>query len=226
MPYSRRLFIFDLDGTLIDSRDDLSRSVNLALERLHLPPLEPQQVIAFVGDGVDQLMRRALAKAGGHAADEELVRQGVELLLEEYGRHLLDATRLYPGVVEALDALWWARFAVVSNKPERLSRRIMEELGLAKRFCAILGGDSLPQRKPDPAPLRRVMELCGAPPEETVMVGDGTTDIQAGKAAGVLTCAIGGGYRPAEVLLAAGCDLLVRDVAELPRHFAPPASSG
>jgi phosphoglycolate phosphatase len=222
--YSRRLFIFDLDGTLIDSREDLSRAVNLALSRLHLPPLDTEQVIGFVGDGVDNLMRRALAQAGGHVADEPLVRRGVSLLLEEYGRHLLDATRVYPGVVEALDALWWARFAVVSNKPEHLSRRILQELGLAGRFCAILGGDSLPQRKPDPAPLRRVMEICGAAPGETVMVGDGTTDILAGKAAGVLTCGVGGGYRPPEVLLAAGCDLLIRAVAELPRHFAPPVS--
>lgn len=228
MLYSRRLFLFDLDGTLIDSREDLSRSVNLALSRLQLPALDTEQVIGFVGDGVDNLMRRALAQAAGRPADEPLIRRGVNLLLEEYGRHLLDATHLYPGVVEALDALWWAKFAVVSNKPEHLSRRIMAELGLAERFCAILGGDSLPQRKPDPAPLRRAMEMCGALPQETVMVGDGTTDIRAGKAAGVLTCGIAGGYRPPEVLLAAGCDLLVRNVAELPRYFAPapPEASG
>ncbi len=219
---SSRLFLFDLDGTLIDSKNDIAAAVNLSLERLGLPRLPEARVSQFVGDGVQKLIQRALREAMGTEAPEDQIGKGVELFLEEYGNHLLDSTRLYPGVREGLDRLYWAQFAIVTNKPEKLSRKILEALGLGHRFCTILGGDSISLRKPDPAPLREAMRRCGTTAHETVMVGDSPADIKAGQAAGVITCGIAGGFRGREALEAAGCDLIVESVSELPDHFGPP----
>jgi len=218
-----RLFLFDLDGTLIDSRDDIARSCNRALARLGLPAIPLDLVTRFVGEGVRTLITRALREAaGGEPADEEVAR-AVALYLAEYEAHMLDSTRLYPGVVEALDQMRWASFGVVTNKPERFSRSILDQLGVGGRFSLILGGDSLPQRKPDPAPIRVAMARAGAQAAETAVVGDSATDIEAGRAAGAFTCGIAGGFRGPEELRAAGCDLLVESVADLPAHFQPPA---
>lgn len=222
MVYPRKFFLFDLDGTLIDSRADIALSVNLALARMQLRPLDADTVIRFVGDGVESLMARALNQAAGTQPDSRMVGEAVDLLMEEYGRHLTDSTRIYPGVRKALDELSWGDFGVVSNKPENLSRRVLEALGLADRFCIVLGGDSLPARKPRPEPLLKAMQSCGASPQDTVMIGDSPTDIQAGKGACVLTCGFSGGFRSAQDLLAAGCDILISNMAELPGHFRAP----
>ena len=220
-PHSCRLFLFDLDGTLIDSRADLAFSLNLALERLNLPRLPEARIIGFVGDGVQILMQRSLRESTGREPEGDLIKEGIARFREEYGNHLLDRTHLYPNVLEALDHLSWATFAVISNKPEGFSRRILEELNLAKRFITILGGDSTQNPKPDPEPLLQVMDICKVAPSETVMVGDSATDIKAGKAAGVITCGVKGGFRPVEQLKEAGCDLIVENLLELADHFHP-----
>jgi phosphoglycolate phosphatase len=219
---SCRLFLFDLDGTLIDSRADIAYSLNLALARLGLPSLTESQVTDFVGDGIQKLLERALRKTTGSDPTNLLIQDGIRLFREEYSSHLLDKTRLYPHVKEALESLFWARFAVVSNKPESLSRRILEGLDIANRFSIILGGDSTPNRKPDPASLLKAMDICGALPPETTMIGDSVVDIQAGKAAGVTTCGVLGGYRSEEELRATGCDLIIHDLRELAQHFSAP----
>ena len=223
VPYPCRLFLFDLDGTLVDSKADIALSVNRALARTGYTPLPLSQVIEFVGEGVQRLMNRALREAGGSEPDVDRLRVAVEIYLEEYDKHLLDTTGLYVGVRETLDRLAWARFAVVTNKPENFSRRILEALSLADRFCAILGGDSIIQRKPDPAPLLHAMALCGAAAAETVMVGDSRIDVSAGKAAGVVTCGISGGFRGRAELEAAGCDVIIDTFAELAEHFVAPS---
>jgi len=220
-PHPCRLFLFDLDGTLIDSRADLAFSLNLALERLNLSPLQESRIIGFVGEGVQILMQRSLRESTGHEPEGVLIKEGIALFREEYGKHLLDRTRLYPNVLEALDRLAWATLAVISNKPEGFSRRILEELNLAERFCTILGGDSTQRPKPDPEPLLQVMDMCKVAPSETVMVGDSATDINAGKAAGVITCAIQGGFRPMKQLKEAGCDLIIENLLELADYFRP-----
>ena len=216
-----RLFLFDLDGTLIDSRADLAFSLNLALSRLNMRPLPESRIIAFVGDGVQKLMELALRESTGREPESALTKEGIVLFREEYGNHLLDRTRLFPSVLETLERLSWARFAVVSNKPEGFSRRILEALGVANRFCTILGGDSIQNPKPHPESLLKAMDVCKAVPSETVMVGDSATDIEAGKAAGVITCGTLGGLRPKEHLETAGCDLIIGDLLELADHFHP-----
>jgi phosphoglycolate phosphatase len=218
----RRVFLFDLDGTLIDSSADIARSINRALARLNLPAIPPGRVSDFVGNGARKLVQRTLREVIGTEPGQERLNTATRLYLEEYGNHLLDSTVLYPGVPEMLDALWWASFGVVTNKPEGLSRRILDGLGVGDRFRVVLGGDSTPKHKPDPAPLLHAMQLCGAAPHESVMVGDSAVDVQAGKAAGMLTCGVVGGFRYREELEAAGCDLIVDDVSSLARYFQPP----
>jgi phosphoglycolate phosphatase len=218
------LFLFDLDGTLIDSLADITHSLNFALVQLDLRPLTESQVADFVGDGIQKLVERALCETTGGNPSNILVQDGIMLFGEEYRGHLLDKTRLYPHVKEALNSLSWARFAVVSNKPESLARRILEGLGIANRFSIILGGDSIQNRKPDPEPLLKAMDICGALPAETAMIGDSVVDIQAGKAAGVTTCGILGGYRSGDELRAAGCDLIISDLLELAQHFSAPVA--
>ncbi len=217
-----RLFLFDLDGTLIDSKSDIARSLNRALESAGFSPLPLSKVSAFVGEGVHVLVTRALREVMRAEPEEEQVRHVAELYMKEYEAHPLDSTHLLDGVPEAFDRLWWASFAVVTNKPERLSRRILEGLGVADRFCIVVGGDSIPQRKPDAAPLQAAMSRCGAPPSQTVMVGDSAVDVRAGKAAGVFTCGVTGGFRDRAELESAGCDLIVASLADLADHFSPP----
>ncbi len=217
-----KLFLFDLDGTLIDSRADISKSVNLALRRMQLPPVAVSRIAAFVGDGVQKLIQRTLLESTGAIPESSLVERVTQVYLDEYGQHLMDDTRLYPGIRETLGALWWAEFAVITNKPEGFSRQILEALGVTARFRAILGGDSTEKRKPDPAPLRQVMNQCQALPAETVMVGDSRVDVRAGKAAGAITCGVLGGFGTREELEAEGCDLIIEQASELVRHFCPP----
>jgi phosphoglycolate phosphatase len=222
LPYPCRLFLFDLDGTLIDSREDITRAVNAVLIKMGQPALSMAEVIRFVGDGTEALIQRVLRNTTGAEPSVDQVSAGVNLLLEEYGNHLIDSTRLYPGVRETLASLRWARLGLVSNKSEALSRRLLAAFGLAERFCMVIGGDSLPRRKPDPAPILEAMSRCHALPSETVMVGDSPTDTIAGKAAGVFTCGISGGFRSREELEAAGPDVIIEHFSELLKLFCAP----
>jgi phosphoglycolate phosphatase len=221
-----RLFLFDLDGTLIDSQEDIVRSLDLALGRLRLPSIPAARIGSFVGDGVEALIERAFAESAGRPPLPEEAARGVQLFREEYGRHLLDRTHLHAGAAEALERLDWARYALVSNKPADFCRRILEGLGVAGRFDVILGGDSTPNRKPDPGPLLEAMHRCRVPASESVMVGDSRVDIEAGRRAGVFTCGVLGGFRPEEDLESSGCDLLIRNLTELCDHFRPPGAGG
>ena len=150
---SCRLFIFDLDGTLIDSRADIAFALNLALARMGMPALEEARIADFVGEGLQLLVERALRQIDGHKPETGQIQNLIALFGEEYGIHLLDRTRLCTGTREALDQLSWSSFAVVSNKPEGFSRRILEGLGVAHYFCVIYGGDRGVNRKPDPEAL-------------------------------------------------------------------------
>jgi phosphoglycolate phosphatase len=214
------LFIFDLDGTLIDSKADIAFGMNLALARMNMQPLPIARVAEFIGDGMQILVERALCEISGSEPDPLQVQNCMDLFKEEYGQHLLDQTRLYPHVLEVLDRLSWAKLAVVSNKPEGFSRQILEGLKIASRFGAIIGGDTTGTRKPDPAGIVKAMELCRAVPSESLMVGDSPVDIAAGKAAGTFTCGVAGGFRPRNQLESAGCDLLVNNLLDLAKIIA------
>lgn len=218
-PRPCRLFLFDLDGTLIDSKDDIATAVNQVLARMEFPLLPVSRVMEFVGNGVKRLLERTLREIHNREPGEDLLREGIEIFREEYAKHLLDQTRLYPGVKDALSRLSWADMVVVSNKPERYSKPILEGLGISGLFRAIIGEETAHAYKPDPASLELAMELCGAAPSDTVMVGDSSVDIVAGKAVGATTCAVTGGFHTREEILKHDPDLIINDLTELSDFF-------
>jgi phosphoglycolate phosphatase len=202
---------FDLDGTLVDSRADLAAATNHVRRSFDLPPLEPTTVYGLVGDGARALVERAL----GPVAPAQL-EEGVRRFLAFYGEHLLDATRPYPGIEGVLRALH-ARgvfLSVLTNKPEGLSRAILEGLGLTRWLEAVVGGDSLPTRKPDPAGVGALRARSGTSAEAFLLVGDSPVDFETAVRAGVGFCGVTWGLVPPR-LRACGPRVLIDDAAAL-----------
>jgi phosphoglycolate phosphatase len=220
--HSIKLVIFDLDGTLIDSRLDLVHSVNAALRHIGRDALAEDVIASYVGDGAPILIQRAL---GGEQVDEALVRQGLEFFLAYYRAHKLDHTTVYPGIKEALSAIQHAnngiprKLAVLTNKPVGPSRAIVDALGLAPYFAQIYGGNSFATKKPDPEGARKLLEESGISGESTVIVGDSHTDIETGHNAGLWTVGVTYGFAP-HTLEAAGPDVTVDSPRELAEVFA------
>ena len=209
---SSDLLIFDLDGTLIDSKLDLVHSVNAARHLMGLPNISEQLVSSYVGDGAPVLMRRAL----GPAASDADVQRALEFFLAYYRDHMLDNTYLYPGVREALDGLLegGAKMAVLTNKPVRISRAIIDGLGLSRHFFQVYGGNSFEQKKPDPVGIETLLTESGAARERTIMVGDSGVDVRTARNARVLACGVSYGFQP-ESFLRDPPDILVDEMSEL-----------
>jgi phosphoglycolate phosphatase len=220
-PRSIRLVIFDLDGTLIDSRLDLVHSVNAALRHIGRPELPDHVIASYVGDGAPLLIQRAL---GGEAIDEAVVRRGLQFFLSYYREHKLDHTTVYEGVKEALTAVQRAsngisrKLAVLSNKPVVPSRAIVEALELAPFFVQVYGGNSFATKKPDPEGARKLLEEVGVRPEEAAIVGDSHVDIETGRNAGLLTVGVNYGFAP-HTLRDQPPDILVDSPFELAEVF-------
>ena len=208
------LIIFDLDGTLVDSRQDIATSVNELLTRLGRPELPSEQVFDFIGNGVRRLLERAL---GESAASDELD-QAVRLYLQIYGRRLLETTSAYPGVCEALaelQALQTApRMAVLTNKPTKESLEVLEGLELMRYFDQVHGGDSFPRRKPDPMGADALIENTGARRELTLMVGDSRVDYETALNARIRVSLVTYGIGAKEVQ-ALSPDYFIDDMREL-----------
>lgn len=192
-----KLLIFDLDGTLIDSRQDLANSVNAALRFLGRKELPLNLIASMVGDGAPVLINRAL----GENADAAEVRRGLEFFLNYYREHKLDYTHLYDGIPEALDAMQGANgtqrtMSVLTNKPVVPSRAIVDALGIASRFVSVYGGNSFATKKPDPLGLATILSETGVLPEEAIMIGDSHVDVQTGRNAGTWTCGVTYGFSP------------------------------
>jgi phosphoglycolate phosphatase len=208
------LFMFDLDGTLANTGRDLANAVNYVRFSLDLAPLDHRLVYSHVGRGVEHLLRSSLPE---HLAEQ--FKEVMDLFLQRYEKHLLDTTVLYPHVAETLDHFRHKKKAVVSNKLHRLTVLVLRGLGIEGSFDAIVGGDSISQKKPDPEPLRQTLRSFGIQPARAVMVGDGDTDIRAGKGAGVCTCGVTYGLGKKEELIEAKPDFLVDDLHQLTQYF-------
>lgn len=207
-----RLAILDLDGTLVDSVEDLAASVNHALAVVGLPGRTVEEIRGFVGEGARLLLERSISP---HA---ELLEPALAAWRAHYEAHCLDRTRAYPGI-PALLAGAGRTLAVHTNKPGALARKILDGLGLGARFAVVLGGDEAP-RKPDPAGVRLIQQRVGAAPEETVFVGDSLVDLATARAAGVAHVAVTWGLVPGAELARAGATELAGSAAELARWLA------
>jgi phosphoglycolate phosphatase len=210
-----RLLVFDLDGTLIDSRRDLADAANALIVERGGTPLPVEAIASMVGEGAALLVRRALKAAG---TDLEIKRD-LPRFLELYDERLLAHTRLYDGTRDMLEALRpCATLAVLTNKPQRPTERILEGLRVAHFFTEIVGGDTAYGRKPDPAGLNGVMSAASAAQQDTMMVGDSAIDLRTARAAGVRCCLAryGFGFGTAANELS-GAELIVDSPAELTR---------
>lgn len=207
-----QLLIFDLDGTLIDSRLDLAHSVNATRVHMGYLPLANELVYSYVGNGAPVLIRRAL----GESASESEVQTALEFFLEYYRDHMLDYTVLYPGVREALDRLR-ARsvpMAVLTNKPVRISQAIVAGLGLSQHFARVYGGNSFEFKKPHRIGVDTLIAECASARERTIMVGDSAVDVQTARNSGVQACGVTYGFQP-ETFAEWPPDFLVERLEEL-----------
>jgi phosphoglycolate phosphatase len=207
--------VFDLDGTLIDSRRDIAESANHALQRAGLSRLPAEELESYVGDGAPLLM----ARAARLDVKDEKVSKMVADFLDYYAANPIANTALMPGALEALEALealGGYALGVCTNKPRRTSVAVLQGLKLDSRFTGLVAGDDLPERKPDPAPVRETARRMGVAVSEVVMVGDGPQDVLSGRAAGAYTVGVKGGIQALARLEAAKPDSLIDTLAELP----------
>jgi phosphoglycolate phosphatase len=189
---SVRALIFDLDGTLIDSQRDLILSVNAMLVQMGRERLHEDTISGYIGRGAPQLVGQAL----GSGATEAERERALKFFLAHYEEHKLDSTCPYPGVPEALEQLAALPMAILTNKPVRVSKRILEGLGLAKYFRAVYGGNSFETKKPDPLGAQTILREFGAAPAEALLVGDSEVDVQTARNAGTFAAAVNYGFGP------------------------------
>lgn len=206
----RPVLIFDLDGTLVDSKQDLTASVNYIRQRFDLPLLTEEEIARFIGDGALMLIRRALAAN----ATEENVQAGLQMFLSYYRAHMLDNTVLYPGVRETLEKLNGCKLAVLTNKPARFSCAMLDGLGIYHHFSAIYGGNSFDRKKPDPVGIYQILSDTKGQREKTWMIGDSAVDVMTGRNAGVTTCGVTYGYAT-DTFKTAPPDVLIDDFSQL-----------
>jgi phosphoglycolate phosphatase len=202
--------LFDLDGTLIDSGQDLAAAINRTLRSLGLSTLPAAEIISFVGDGIRKLVERTLARTGRGDLEET-----IQLVRADYRAHCLDRTTAFPGIAALLRDLPPARVGVVTNKPVEFARAVIAGLDLAAALPVVVGGDETPALKPDPGPIALALARLGAPAGRGIMVGDSVNDIQAGRAAGLRTCGVGWGFDAGASLDSCAPDHRVATVAEL-----------
>ena len=211
-----KLLIFDLDGTLADTGQDITDSINFALEPLGIKPYPVEEIKAMVGSGITKLLRSlALSDDQAEAGKSESNRfeKVVERFLNFYSNHLLDKTTAYPAVKETLLKLDSYKKAVLSNKREAFSKKILDGLGLLGTLDAVFGSDSLSEKKPSPVPVLEILDSFGISGDEAVIIGDSNFDIEAGKAAGIRSIAVTYGFRSKETLTDA--DFMIDSFGEL-----------
>jgi phosphoglycolate phosphatase len=206
-----RALVFDLDGTLIDSKLDLALSIDATLKHLGRASLPHETIYGFVGNGAAVLVRRSLGDGVTDAEAEE----GHRFFLAYYREHMLDNTVTYPGVREALEQLGAHPMAVLTNKPVRFSERILEGLGVADYFRYVYGGNSFETKKPDPEGMNVILRDLTLAPREAMLVGDSDVDVRTARNAGTWACGVSYGLGLAG-LRAHPPDLMLDNLAELP----------
>ena len=211
-----RGLLFDLDGTLIDSREDIADSANALRISRGLEPLSLDVIGSYIGDGIEALVRQLMGPEF-----ESTLPVLVDEFRSHYNEHCVVKTYLYDGVLPTLQALRAAGYAmaVVTNKPEKISLRILEKLGVGGCFGAVIGGNTVANKKPHPQPLEEACRRLGLPLSASCMIGDSRVDIEAGKNAGIPSIAIKDGIGDQALLAAAGPDLTLAAFGELTQHL-------
>lgn len=215
---NKSLILFDLDGTLIDSAPDLALAINHMLGTLGRDPFDVARVRDWIGNGARTLVTRALEAAQAHDAD---IDHALAVFMAHYADNLAVDTTAFPGVGDTLATLSKGgyRMAVVTNKPHAFVAPILHSLGMEHHFACIVGGDSLPTKKPDPAMLLHACEALGIDRADAVMIGDSKNDILAARAAGIPSIAVAYGYNYSEPVEDYGPDLLCRRFSDIAESF-------
>jgi len=206
------LVVFDLDGTLIDSSNDIIWSANKTLVHMGYRERKPEEIKKCIGWGVKRLLEQLMPEE-----NEESLEFARKKFLEYYWDHLTVETVLYPGVMETLESLKSRnkQIALITNKPLRFTERILHELSISPFFSIVLGGDSLPNRKPHPEPALKVLSILNVAPQRSIMVGDSPVDCETGKGAGMKTVGVTYGFRDREALIKAGFDFIIDNLKML-----------
>jgi phosphoglycolate phosphatase len=220
-----KLLIFDLDGTLVDSRQDLANSINAMLGNYHREPLHPDVIATYIGDGAPTLVRRSLDFKDDHEIgpkDEEFIEDALVFFLEYYREHKLDNTYCYEGVLDTLRGLQASAngrvMSVLSNKPVNPSRAIINALGMSEFFCAVYGGNSFETKKPDPLGVQMLLREFDVRPDEAVIIGDSDVDMLTARNAGIYSVGVTYGLSP-ETLEEMPGDLMVDSAREWAEIF-------
>lgn len=208
-----RLIIYDLDGTLINSRKDIVTSVNWTLKELDFKELPTEQISSFVGSGAANLMRQSLQKISPEALQH--LDRSIKLFRRYYGEHLLDQTQLYPSVRKVLEFFNDRLQSVITNKPQDFSVTILKGLGIDHFFFKVMGGDQGFPKKPHPATLLEILKAAQVKSEEAMLVGDSATDIETGRNAGVKVVAVTYGFGSPDEIQAAQPESILNDLEEL-----------
>lgn len=209
-----RVLIFDLDGTLIDSKLDLAHSINAMLEHMGRAPLAHDTIYSFVGNGAPVLVRRTL----GEGVTDQEADEGLVYFLSYYRAHMLDNTAAYPGVREGLELLKNNPLAVLTNKPVNFSRAILDGLGLSRYFRFVYGGNSFERKKPDPMGVEILLRDLAAAPTEAMLVGDSEVDVRTARNAGIWACGVSYGLGT-EGLRAHPPDIMLDSLTELSAYL-------
>ncbi len=205
-----KLLIFDLDGTLIDSKKDIAFSVNLTLKSMDCPQLDEDRIASFVGHGIGYLLGNCMPPTS-----KDQIESAKKIFLEHYENHLYDYTTIYPGVRQSLERLSFYKKIILTNKPERLSYLCLKGLRMASFFEQIIGGDTLPQRKPHPSGILQLKDYYKCQLNEILMIGDSTIDIETARNAGVAHAMVSYGFNKKEELLQTNPEILFDNFTQL-----------
>lgn len=218
-----RLVIFDLDGTLVDTVPDIAVALNAALTDLQFPAVSADDVRRWVGNGARVLCGRAISRSAVDKADPELASELLSHFLDRYAERACAESRLYDGAARLLEWLGEqdVKLAIATNKPLRHTEILLDALSLRSRFELVLGGDSAPRKKPDPAALHECLRHFALKPQDALMVGDSENDIEAARAAGIDSVCVTYGYNQGRDIHELGANLVIESLAELIHHLEP-----